>query len=55
MGALGKPDSSLVAEVKVDFEKKCVALLEWACMTLKSEKLVDVEWGEENITANIFT
>lgn len=55
MGALGRADSSLITDVKIDFEKNCIILLAWACKTLKSKKHVDTEWGEENITANIFT
>ena len=55
MGALGRADAGLISDVKGDFEKKCISLLAWACKTLKSKKHVDAEWGEENITANIFT
>lgn len=55
MGAYGRADAGLIAGVKVDFEQKCIILLARACMTLKSKKHVDAEWGEENITANIFT
>ena len=55
MGALGRADSGLITDVKIDFEKKCLTLLVKACKTLKSKKHVDAEWGEENITANIFT
>lgn len=55
MGAIGRADTHLITEVKEDFEQKCIALLEWACIRLKSEKHVDTEWGEENITANIYT
>ena len=55
MGALGRADAGLIADVKADFEKNCIFLLAWACKTLKSKKHVDTEWGEENITANIFT
>lgn len=55
MGALGRADAGLITDVKDDFEKKCIILLERACKTLKTKKHVDTEWGEENITANIFT
>ena len=29
-------------------------MIEWACRTLKSQKTIDADWEEENITANIF-
>lgn len=54
MGTIGAVDPSVAAEVKTIFEQRCVDLLEWACLTLKSGKGVNVDWGEENITANIY-
>jgi hypothetical protein len=55
MAAIGNVDPMLVAQVRVAFEQKCIELLEWACHTLKSNKKVDTDWGEENISANIYT
>lgn len=55
MAAVGNVDPALVAQVRAAFEKKCLALLQWACHTLKSNKKVDTDWGEENISANIYT
>lgn len=51
----GSADADLSVRVKEDFERKCIFLLEWACRTLNNEKTIDTEWGEENITANIYT
>ena len=55
MAAIGNVDPALVAQVRAGFEKTCIELLEWACYTLKSNKKVDTYWGEENISANIYT
>ena len=54
MSAVGTLDASVAIEVKALFEQRCVALLQWATHTLKSSKSITVDWGEENITANIF-
>ncbi len=55
MAAIGSIDPVLVAQVRAAFEQTCIELLEWACQTLKSNKKVDTDWGEENISANIYT
>lgn len=55
MAAIGSIDPVLVAQVRVAFEQTCMELLKWACQTLKSNKQVDTDWGEENISANIYT
>ena len=55
MAAIGSIDPVLVAQVRAAFEQTCIELLEWACQTLKSNKRVDTDWGEENISANIYT
>lgn len=55
MAAIGSVDPVLVAQVRAAFEQTCRELLEWACHTLKSNKKVDTDWGEENISANIYT
>ena len=55
MAAIGSIDPVLVAQVRVAFEQTCIDLLEWACQTLRSNKKVDTDWGEENISANIYT
>ena len=55
MAGVGSIDPVLVAQVRAAFEQTCIDLLEWACQTLKSNKKVDTDWGEENISANIFT
>lgn len=55
MAAIGSIDPVLVAQVRSAFEQTCIELLEWACQTLKSNKKVDTDWGEENINANIYT
>jgi len=54
MGTIGTINPTIANEIKAIFEKRCVKLLEWACRTLKGQKSIDVNWGEENITANIF-
>jgi len=54
MCAVGKADPKIVAKVRVVFEQRCVEMLERACMTLKREKQINADWGEENITANLY-
>lgn len=54
MGAIGTVDEKLIASTKALFEKRCIVLLEWACRTLRNSKPIDTEWGEENITANVY-
>lgn len=54
MSAVGTIDASVVIQVKALFEQRCVALLQWAAIKLKSTKTITVDWGEENITANIY-
>ena len=54
MGAIGNVDAVIVNHLKALFEERCVEMLEWACQTLKAKKNVNEEWGEENITANIY-
>lgn len=54
MGAVGMIDSSIINQLKNSFESKCIDLLEWACCQLKASKTINADWGEENITANIF-
>lgn len=54
MDAFGTIDASLVSRIKPLFEQRCVAVLKWAAITLKSSKAITVDWGEENITANIY-
>lgn len=51
---IGSLDIGIVAPIKNRFEQQCICLLEWACKKLKSEKIVDGDWGEENISANIY-
>lgn len=55
MAAVGNLDISLVEEIKVLFEQNCVELLVGACQTLKANKPISTDWGEENISANIYT
>lgn len=52
---IGSLSGGIVTSVKQNFEHKCVCLLDWACRRLKTEKIVDGDWGEENISANIYT
>lgn len=55
MAVYGNLDVTIVNAVKADFYQKCINLLAWACYELKGLKQVDTGWGEENITANIYT
>lgn len=55
MAPVGKVNSHIIERVKSSFRHDCIELLEWACRKLKSEKKIDVDWAEENITANIYT
>ena len=52
---IGSLNVGLVTEIKQSFEQQCISLLKWACERLKAEKNVDGDWGEENISANIYT
>ena len=54
MGVIGSIKKSIVIKVKYNFERNCVDLLKWACTTLKSSKTIDINWGEENISANLY-
>ncbi len=54
MSAVGTVNASVVASAIALFEERCIILLEWACQTLNSCKSIDIDWGEENITANIY-
>lgn len=54
MCAVGNADQEMAAKVRAVFEKRCIELLEWACVTLKREKCINADWGEENITANLY-
>lgn len=54
MCAVGNADQKIAAKVRAVFEQRCVELLEWACVTLKQEKRINADWGEENITANLY-
>lgn len=54
MNAVGTIDASVVIQVKSLFEQRCVELLKYAVITLKATKTITVNWGEENITANIY-
>lgn len=54
MCAVGNADQTIAAKVRAVFEQRCIELLEWACVTLKREKRINVDWGEENITANLY-
>ena len=54
MGVIGSIKKSIVIKVKYNFELNCVDLLKWACTTLKSNKAIDINWGEENISANLY-
>ena len=54
MGAIGTITPDIVGQVKKLFESRCVEMLEWACRELKANKKIDADWGEENITANIY-
>lgn len=53
--AFGRLNQDIVIQARVAFEQKCVALLELACRVLKAKKSVNWDWGEENISANIYT
>lgn len=50
---IGMLNKDIVAKVQYNFRCECISLLEWACLTLKSSKVVDANWGEENISANL--
>lgn len=54
MGAIGNADPVIAAKVRAVFEQRCVELLKWACVILKREKCINSDWGEENITANLY-
>lgn len=54
MCAVGNANQKIAAKVRVVFEQRCIELLEWACETLKLEKRINADWGEENITANLY-
>ena len=54
MGSVGTAAPAVIGQVKASFISKCVEMLEWACRELKANKKIDADWGEENITANIF-
>lgn len=54
MCAVGNADQKIAAKVRAVFEQRCIELLEWACVTLKHEKRINTDWGEENITANLY-
>lgn len=49
----GKLKNDIIAKIQYNFKCECISLLEWACLTLKSSKVVDANWGEENISANL--
>lgn len=53
LGSLNKRE--VADPIKVCFEKNCVSLLKLACRSLKSQKIIDGDWDEENISANIYT
>lgn len=55
MAAIGNVDPVFGAQLRAVFEKKCIELIVLACHTLKSNKRIDTDWGEENISANIYT
>lgn len=55
MGSIGTVDPILAVEAKHLFESRCVEMLKWAAFTLKTTKTITPDWGEENITANIYT
>lgn len=52
---IGSLEIGIVAPIKNKFEHQCICLLEWACKKLKTDNIVDGDWGEENISANIYT
>lgn len=54
MCAVGNADQKIAAKVRAVFEQRCIELLEWACVTLKHGKRINANWGEENITANLY-
>lgn len=54
MGVIGSIKKSIAVKVKYNFQQNCVELLKWACITLKSNKTIDENWGEENISANLY-
>ena len=54
MCAVGKADPIIAAKVCAVFERRCVEMLQWACVTLKREKSINADWGEDNITANVY-
>ena len=54
MAVLGRINGVWSSWAKRTFETRCVALLRDASGALKAKNIVDVDWGEENITANIY-
>lgn len=54
MCAVGNTDPIIAIKVRSVFEQRCVEMLKWACITLKHQKQINVDWGEENITANLY-
>ncbi len=54
MGTIGTIAPDIVNKFKLNFDDKCVELLEWACLELKTKKAINADWGEENITANLY-
>ena len=53
MGVIGSIKKSISTKVNYNFQQNCIELLRWACITLKSNKTIDENWGEENISANL--
>jgi len=54
MAVFGRINGVWSSWAKRTFETRCVALLREACGALKAKNVVNVDWGEENITANIY-
>lgn len=54
MCTVGKADPIIAAKVRAVFEQRCVGMLKWACVELKREKRINADWGEDNITANLY-
>lgn len=54
MAVFGRINGVWSSWAKRTFETRCVALLRDACVALKAKDVVNVDWGEENITANIY-
>ena len=54
MSTIGNINPAIANILKTRFKIRCIEMIEWACYKLKETKTINKDWGEENITANIY-